>query len=288
MNLTMNNQPDDHAREKRLISFSLFGEKSLYLVGALSNLELSRKVYPGWTCRFYVSQEIPQALVQRLKEEGAEVVQMHRRHYWDGAFWRFLAVEDRSAELVIVRDVDARLNMRERHAVDEWIASGKKFHIMRDHPLHNGEIMGGMWGCRREVLPDISRMIVRWRQFDRYQSDQSFLVVNVYPLIKDEAMVHSDLFAFKGESVVPFPTKRQDYEFVGATLVPPNSLPVPIPSQLRPLVDAGQLRLKPRNSIWLCFWSLRRWIPNLGRPVYDAVYASLVFIWKAVFEIKGA
>ncbi len=33
----------------------------------------------------------------------------------------------------IVRDADSRLNVREKAAVDAWIASGRPFHVMRDH-----------------------------------------------------------------------------------------------------------------------------------------------------------
>jgi hypothetical protein len=276
----MNNRPHGQAMDKRLISFSLFGAGTLYLEGALPNVELGREIYPGWTCRFYVSQEVPEQLVRRLQEEGAEVVSMRRRDRWDGLFWRFLAVDDPSAELVIVRDVDARLNRRERHAVDEWMASGKGFHIMRDHPLHNGEILAGMWGCRRGVLPDIRRMITSWGQFDHYKSDQMFLAVEVYPLVKDGALVHSDLFALEGETVAPFPTRRQEYEWVGAPLVPPGDVPMPLSTQWRPLVDGGELRVKPWNPNRLRFWRVRHWIPRPLRPVGDAVYARLADIWN--------
>ena len=46
------------------------------------------------------------------------------------------------------RDLDSRLNDREQAAVTEWLNSNKSFHIMRDHPWHGTEILGGMWGCK--------------------------------------------------------------------------------------------------------------------------------------------
>ena len=36
----------------------------------------------------------------------------------------------------------------EQEAVEEWLNSNKKFHIMRDHPDHGTEILGGTWGCK--------------------------------------------------------------------------------------------------------------------------------------------
>lgn len=48
-----------------------------------------------------------------------------------GMFWRWLVAEDPDVERFLIRDVDSRLNEREARAVDEWILSGKAYHIMR-------------------------------------------------------------------------------------------------------------------------------------------------------------
>src|SRR5262249_55665739 len=51
---------------KRVIAFSLWGREPRYLVGAVRNAELAARVYPGWTCRFYVGRSVPSATVRRL------------------------------------------------------------------------------------------------------------------------------------------------------------------------------------------------------------------------------
>jgi len=56
--------------------------------------------------------------------------------------WRFSVAGDDSVDRYIVRDVDSRLNARERFAVEEWIVSGNPLHLMRDHPYHVAPIMG--------------------------------------------------------------------------------------------------------------------------------------------------
>jgi len=68
---------------------------------------------------------------------------------------------DPAVDRYIVRDVDSRLNARDRIAVEDWIHSSYPAHILRDHVNHcipmNGErgevkgIRGGwMWrGCVR-------------------------------------------------------------------------------------------------------------------------------------------
>lgn len=48
--------------------------------------------------------------------------------------WRFLCAQDASLVRFIVRDIDSTLTARDRAAVNSWIAEGKKFHVIRDHP----------------------------------------------------------------------------------------------------------------------------------------------------------
>ncbi len=87
-----------------------------------------------------------------------------RRGASDGMFWRFLAADDQRADAAIFRDVDSRISEREAHAVQEWLASGRAFHIMRDHPRHWRPMMGGMWGVRPGALPPIRGLYTRWRR----------------------------------------------------------------------------------------------------------------------------
>ena len=56
-------EPDGPPSGQNVISFSLWGKAPFYAYGAMINLVLSRTVYPGWTCRFYVAADVPQPCV---------------------------------------------------------------------------------------------------------------------------------------------------------------------------------------------------------------------------------
>lgn len=198
-----------------VISFSLYGDDPVYRRGALENLKLGQSVYPGWKVRFYVSQEVPQHFQRCLENEGAEVIPKQRRSLVDGTFWRFLAADDHDVDVMISRDVDARLSARERAAVDAWLESGKGFHTIRDHPLHQVRIMCGLWGCRRGVLPQMQALIGEWSDFETWGADGRFLAQKVYPLVKDDILIHSDFVRFEGEVVSPFPVPRDGLEYCG-------------------------------------------------------------------------
>lgn len=71
--------------------------------------------------------------------------------------WRFLPTIDVQVSQFMSRDLDSLINKREVAAVQEWLRTRKSFHIMRDHPLHLAEIMGGLWGM---TLGNIERLLM--------------------------------------------------------------------------------------------------------------------------------
>lgn len=195
----------------KIISFSLWGQDPKYTIGAIRNAEVAPEIYPGWTCRFYTGEDVTDEIKSKLLDLESEVIEMGGAD-WNGMFWRFFAAEN--ADIMISRDTDSRLSLRERAAVDEWLASDKDFHIMRDHPYHKTEILGGMWGCRNGILDNIKEMIHDYdmgEYSNKYQVDQNFLRDVIYPIVKDNSMVHDEFFEKK-----PFPTSRLNpQDFVG-------------------------------------------------------------------------
>ena len=136
---------------------------------------------------------------------GAEIIHKERKYHADGMLWRFLTAGDPEAEIVLVRDVDTRFGLRDKQANDAWLASGKDFHIIRDHKDHEREIMGGLWACRGETIPDMEQLIANWKQKFVPDDDQDFLVVKIYTRIRARAYIQTDINVFRGEEVHPCP-----------------------------------------------------------------------------------
>ncbi|KAK8407555.1 hypothetical protein O3P69_002246 [Scylla paramamosain] len=49
-----------------------------------------------------------------------------------------------------------QVTQREVSAVEEWLASGKMFHVMRDHLYHKVPVLGGMWDARWDIDPALA------------------------------------------------------------------------------------------------------------------------------------
>jgi len=195
----------------KIISFSLWGDNPIYTTGAVKNAELAEIIYPDWQCWFFVGSSVPADILSNLEQrDNCTVIRREESGDWSGMFWRFLPASNPLVDVMISRDCDSRLNLREKEAVDEWLSSDKAFHIMRDHPYHNTAILGGMWGCKYPALKDMESLIDDYTKGDFWQVDQNFLRDVVYNKVKNRCTVHDTFFERK-----PFPSPRLDNNFVG-------------------------------------------------------------------------
>ena len=196
----------------KLITFSLWGQDPKYLIGAIRNAELASTVYPDWICRFYVGKSVPSSIISKLaKFSNVQIYAKDEWGDWKGMYWRFEPASEDNIEAMISRDTDSRLNLRERAAVDEWLESDKGFHIMRDHPWHKFPVLGGMWGVKKGVVPNMKEMIQEFGGTDEYGTDYVFFAKKVLPSLNpNQILVHDEFF--QGN---PFPLPREGDEFVG-------------------------------------------------------------------------
>ena len=66
-------------------------------------------------------------------------------------YGRFLPLVDPQVSVMVSRDLDSRLTAREQAAVEDWLETGLTFHVMRDNPQHDTDILAGMWGARLDT-----------------------------------------------------------------------------------------------------------------------------------------
>jgi hypothetical protein len=199
----------------KYVSFSLWGDKPIYNVGAIKNSELVGEMYEGWKMIVFHDNTVPKKTLNVLEKNNVQLIDCTNIPY--DSFWRFFVSDYKDCEYAIFRDCDSRLSHREYLAVNEWIESGKTLHIMRDHPAHGVPfgasslgILAGMWGIKGQVV-NLRDMINEFT-FDKknyYGIDQSFLQI-IYNKFKNDYFVHDEFYEKK-----PFPIKRENGRFVG-------------------------------------------------------------------------
>lgn len=208
----------------KIISFSLYNNKEIYNYGAIKNLYLAKKIYPGWLIRFYIGKSVPNRIIKILKDNNAQIYKKKEDENATSMLWRYEPFLEKNIDFLIFRDCDSRLSLREKISVNEWIESKKQFHIMRDHPYHKTPIMGGLWGVNKEGIIKFRRLFkFSYKKiYEKYSSlinnemgiDQLILAKKLYPKIIKDSFINDSFYTFEKNSK-KFSKKRLRFSFIG-------------------------------------------------------------------------
>ena len=191
-----------HRGGKNLISFSLYGHKARYCETAVLNCQAARLHFPEFICRFHVDESVPRHVLERLQLLGAELLLIKGRiASFPKTFWRFLAMDDAQADIVLVRDADSIVDAREAQCVKEWISSDKPFHIIRDDCCHTELIHAGLFAARSGIVSQLEQRIASFLSLPQSQpigrySDQLFLRTCIWPIVRDHAVTHDRIYGY--------------------------------------------------------------------------------------------
>ncbi|CAF4789597.1 unnamed protein product [Rotaria socialis] len=200
----------------------------------------AKQFYPSWVVRVYYYN-----LISKTADDIAELEKLYdnidfcpvenlpvlgnMKNKLPGKIQRFLPAIDPFVGVSMVRDLDSEIFEREVHAVDEWLSKTTyAFHIMRDHYLHNIEMLGGLWGVALNRLSFNDRLIMAnallpldnendIRKFYKTYAgvgDQIFLKDHIIPLARHNSLAHDSFTCFWSRYIYrmdtrPFPTQRQ-------------------------------------------------------------------------------
>ena len=201
--------------ERQVLSFSLYnGDVPRYRDGAYENLDLWPKKFPGWELWIYYDKTTSEPVLQRLRDGGAKMIDMTDSGLINPSTWRFTVASDPTVDRYLSRDIDSRLTQRDKDAVDEWVASDKKWHVIRDHPSHTRFPMSaGLWGGTGDAMPDMTDRLKRTAVDVDYTADQVWLAKEVWPIARHSVMQHDsfscDKFGGPAGGARSFPSPRE-------------------------------------------------------------------------------
>jgi hypothetical protein len=169
----------------KILTLSVWGDNPRYILGAKRQVDLAKKFYPDFRCRIYTDNP------KNFIEDDADIV--HIEGNYKGYFWRFRALFEDENNIVLVRDADGRITIREEMAVREWLESNENFHTFRDHEAHfQFPIIACAFGYKGMLSEDLKNKMTFFEQnTDFYTNDQVYLRDHVWPAVRNDALIHS-------------------------------------------------------------------------------------------------
>lgn len=209
---------------KKVISFSLYGNNEIYTIGCIENAILLKSLFKGWQMWVYYNNSVPESILEKLKCLNVKLIHMSDNNSYANSIWRFMPIKDDSVEYFISRDCDSRISIRDEIAVNEFLNSNEKFHIIRDHPIgHGWPINGGLWGAKGGSIENFEKLLELYLKnntniYNKY-IDQFFLKDVVYPFCVNNAFVHDEYFNFeKNRNKIKRDRLLDDFHFIGESV----------------------------------------------------------------------
>ena len=219
-------------------SFCLYnGYNPYYYVGMLENIDLIQRFFPGWVIYVYIGNDVPKDFQDRLLALGCRLRETGQTGHVN-MIYRFFAIDDPDIDLMVVRDADSRVHWKDRWAIQQFVNSTAKLHIIRDNKVHNAPILGGLWAIRKP-FDSIRSLYAAYPT--GYQVnlgyDQNFLANQIYPRVPlSDMLIHTSIsWKFIPEEVLtPFPFKWTNDVWCGrGEVVTPPGVKPPILSWLK-------------------------------------------------------
>lgn len=234
-----------------VFSFCIYGpETRKYYTGLLENIRLIHQHFPGWRIYVYAGDDVTDAFLTTLRETRDVVLIQTGVHGHLNSVYRFFAIDSPEVDVAFFRDADSRIHWKDRWAIQDFLASGKKAHLIRDHAEHGTHILAGLWGVRKGAFPgSIEQAFRSWTPVhagsghpedpNGFGIDQNFLRRIVYPAIRSGALIHySHDRLFMGEEGKAFPFQWSESTFCGKVELDGTTPPdVPSPVSRRPLLS---------------------------------------------------
>ena len=208
----------------KVISFSLYGEDPIYTKGCIKNAEIKKEVFKEWEMWVYHNDTVPQDILDKLIELDVKLINTNENNGFFGSLWRFNPITEPNIEYFISRDCDSRISLRDETAVNEWIESGKSFHIIRDHPIGHGWPMNaGMWGSKGNSIPYFKNMMSDYliinNRTDDKSIDQCFLRDIIHPIVSTDLFLHDEYYNYEGiGQAIKRDRAIDNFDFIGESV----------------------------------------------------------------------
>jgi len=209
-------------------SFCLYGpERAKYHTGLLENIVLIGQYFPDWKVFVYLGSDITPEYIRKLVSYPNVILRHTNVLGHTNTIHRFFAIDEPGVETMMVRDADSRVHWKDRWAIHDFMSKDRGVHIIRDHRQHDIQILAGLWGIRKHVLPTpIQQLYREWipvfagsgkhNDPTGFGIDQNFLYTAIFPKISSTTLVHySNRCLFPGETAVEFPFEWSDDIYCG-------------------------------------------------------------------------
>lgn len=224
-----------------IFSFCIYGNGIKYYLGLVENVMIINRHYPDAYIHIYIGKNHNGEFIDNMKCNNYKNV-VYIETGIEGAintYYRYksLVTYDGGGggcenNVFISRDTDSCINDRDRWCLNDFLDEQYEkyyFQVIRDHYWHKSKLLAGLTcfvddgsdrfnDVRSEFKKnfDIIEMNITNNVNNyNYGCDEEILNNKIYPIIKDNLIVYTNICAYAGEHVKNINYENDNYNFVG-------------------------------------------------------------------------
>lgn len=207
-----------------VFSFCIYGTDMKYYLGLEQNCKIINEFYPEYYIYIYFGLTYLDEFVNRLTETYLNITLFPTQR--DGVInmvFRYKPLILDNIDSVIIRDADSEINGRDQYCINDFIKNADNDYfvqVIRDHYWHKSRITGGLSHfinknnvfhlLKEEFLNIFSEIDEENNEENnkiKYGGDENILNNHIYPKIKQNVIVYSNICVFHGEKfkTIDFP-----------------------------------------------------------------------------------
>jgi len=220
----------------KIFSFCIYGDNMKYYLGLRENIRLIRENFPDFHIFIYCGLTRLDDFLQSIStDEFIHLINTNMNGVIN-MFYRYVPLLLEDAEIVFSRDADSEINERDRWIINDFLNeenTSKSIQTIRDHYWHKSRLTGGLTGFHlnrlkvnnREIFDDLIRSLSQSilniqlnksnEQNITYGGDEQLLNEYLWPIIKDELIVYSNINIFEGDNYKSIDFENNGYNFCG-------------------------------------------------------------------------
>ena len=219
----------------KIFSFCIFGDNIKYYLGLRENIRLIKDFFPDFHIFIYCGLNRLDDFLNRLLNQNTN----NKIHFIytgkDGiinTIYRYSPILEKDVEYVIIRDTDSEVNARDRWTINDFLnennnTSKKSVQVIRDHIWHKSRIMGGLTAFKKsDILTTVGNELESiFKDLEEcnipidYGFEEKLLSQRIYPIIKDEILVYSNICVFKDEEYRNIDFENNGENFCGNVVI---------------------------------------------------------------------
>jgi hypothetical protein len=215
----------------KVFSYCIYDYDLKYYLGLIENIKLINEYYPDYYIYIYYGINCFNNLLEKIVNifKNIKIFPTNQNGFIN-TFIRYKPVLYDDVEITIIRDADSEVNERDRWCINDFLLKKNNdnnkyyYNTIRDHYWHKNNLLAGMsMLCKNDInyiqlKEELNKIFIDIESKEHnytYGCDEIILKEKIYPIIKDNFFVYTNICSYNGEKSQFIDYPNNNINFIG-------------------------------------------------------------------------